>query len=115
MGLMSNQWLNTGQGLRSRSYWPKKVKVSAFKSKDRWSERNSVKARIVATKEDSEYQILHLTASEADIVTPIIWSACSSELRSKLALQALAELNDEDLLRLLSKALKHRPKDAIES
>lgn len=115
MGFMSNQWLNTGQGLRNRSYWPKKVKVKALKGNDQWSVKNDIKVKIIATKEDYEYQILHLTAPEADIVTPIIWSACSPQLRSELALQVLAELNDKELLRLLAKDLKHRLKDAKEN
>jgi len=61
MGFISNQWLNRGMGLRSRSYRPVPVTIACNAASDAFSRGNEVVIRFTAENENGEYQTLHLS------------------------------------------------------
>ena len=114
MGHISNQWLNRGQGLRNRSYWPVPVAISSKQPRDSWSERNAVVLELTARKPDGKYQSLHLSQSEADEAAGTLVDSMSSAARDRLVVALLRELSNAKLLRALAMDLKSRvrlPKD----
>ena len=108
MAYMSNQWLNRGYGLRNRSYSPVRVKVSAKKPKDSWSHFNKIDVEVVATRDNGQYQTLHLSAAEVVNVVDIVVGASSEAMRRRLVSELLRGMNDQELLSILNDDLKKR-------
>lgn len=98
MGYVSNQWLNTGYGLRNRSYSPVSVKVSAERTTSQWATSNRVVAEIKAYRGDGQCQIISVTRREAKSLIRVLVGACGEELRADLATRLLNGMSDADLL-----------------
>jgi hypothetical protein len=105
MGCMSKQWLNRGQGLRSRGYHPASVSVACEKPSDAWSRHNEVKLQFTARKPDLEYQTLHLTQAEADKVAATAVSAMTQAAADKVAATVVSAMSQEARDRLLADLL----------
>ncbi len=108
MSFMSNQWLDRGEGLRSRGYRPVSVTIVAGSASDSWSEEHKVVVQISATNEKSEYQTLHLTRLDSDKCAAAILNACSRKVRERLALQILKGMSVTTFLRSLNSVLRFR-------
>jgi len=105
MGFISNQWLNRGQGVRTKSYHPVPVRISCEKSTTAWSHRNGAKVEFIARKPDWQYQILHLTQEDADNVAATVVSAMTQEQRDKLAANLALRMSQDARVALLADLL----------
>jgi len=113
VGFISNQWLNKGMGLRNRGYHPVSVTITASPPvDDSWSQHHRVTAEITATRENSEYQTVHLTRAEAEKLATLIVSLCGETVRKRLALQILKTMSTTKLLETFATILKMRLRDA---
>lgn len=108
MGFVSNQWLNRGDGSRSRGYHPKEVEVSCFVPRDSWSTHRAIRVEFKAKKSDGEYQTLHLTQAEVDAVGEEILKSMSIAERERLLVRTLRNMSHAKLLRLLAFDLRAR-------
>src|SRR4051812_8463502 len=112
MGFISNQWLNRGQGLRSRRNDPVSVIIIAENPTGTWSRRNEIAVEFTAWGPNDQYQTLHLTALEADKAAEIILNACSEGTRKRVAGEMLAKLPDVELHKILADIFKSRVDNA---
>lgn len=108
MGFISNQWLNSGKGLRSRSYSPVPVSVSCRASKSSWSNRNQVPITFTARQSNRKYQTLYLTHAEAEVALGALVTTLSVQNREKLIVSLLRELSHAELLSALALDLNVR-------
>ena len=90
MGFMSRQWLNRGQGLRNRKYWPTRVNYSACRTTDAWSSRNEVLIALKAINDEFEHQILYMTQEEVDSIAKVLIANMSAAEREALLLEHLS-------------------------
>jgi hypothetical protein len=112
MGMMSNRWLNRGQGLRSRSYHPVRVEINAINPTNAWSKQHEIAVEVTATQPNSELQKLHLTAVEAEKAANTILNACSENAKAQIVGQLLEKLSDSEFHRVLADAHKKRVEKA---
>lgn len=108
MGLISNQWLNKGRGVRNRSFTPVPANVSCEWTHGPWAERNNLVVKLTAIKSDGELQIMYLSNNEAEAAVGKLVSAMSPAAREELLCQFLGGLSDAKLLRVLSRDLHRR-------
>jgi hypothetical protein len=111
VGLISNQWLNRGQGVRNRGYYPVPISALAEVCTDEWSKRREVVVEITARDPDtSQFQVLFLSQPEAEQTVHVLAEVCSKETRSHLVLQLLKSMTDTELLKALASDLNARTK-----
>jgi hypothetical protein len=111
VGFITNQWLNRGQGVRSRGHWPVPINALAEVCTDAWSKRNRVVVEITARdRATSQFQALLLSQQEAERTVQILAEVCSNEARSRLVLQLLKSMTDTELLRALASDFNARTK-----
>lgn len=111
MGWMSNQWLNTGVGLRNRSYCPVGVSVHARIPTSSWSKQNAVVVEFTARRPNCQYQVLDLTVAEIEKAVNIVLTACSADVRRQIAGELLTKLSDVELHEVLAHVLNRRVED----
>lgn len=108
MGLISNQWLNRGRGVRNRTYSPKRASISCEWNVGPWTDNNEVVIQLTGSKPDGEFQVMYLSRAEVDEVSVKLVSAMSAKAREQLLCQFLGGLTDAKLLRLLALDLRSR-------
>lgn len=108
MGHCSNQWLNTGYGLRESNHAPTPVTIEAETPADDWSEEHKVVIEIRATREGGEYMEFYLTKSEAEKCAQAFLNECSEKVRERLLLRTMKGMTASKLLEILTSILKTR-------
>lgn len=106
MGFISNQWLNRAR--RNRTYRPVPVSIFAGIPGDSWSEEHKITVEIIATKEDTQFQTMHLTRADTEKCAVIIVNACGSRVRAHIALQILSSMPSAGFLIAMTAALRSR-------
>lgn len=97
MAKITNQWLNRGQGRRSRSFSPVNVEVNAVNPSTTWSKQNGIAVEITAKRVNQQYQELYLTTADAEKVAQSVLQACGDEYRLRVAEELLDRISDADL------------------
>jgi len=106
MGFITNQWLK-GHVERDRSHFPVRCEISGKASFGDWTSDNVV-FDIQAQRPDGDVQLMYLTQDEVDELLPAMMEVGNQSIRLKFAHEALAKLDDAELLRFLAILLSER-------
>lgn len=89
MGLISNQWVNTGDGRRRKKYMLTKVEIGCVPGTDTFSKVNQINVSLNARRYDGAYQSIHLDEQEALMTVNTIIAGLSDQARERVAVAAL--------------------------
>jgi hypothetical protein len=110
VGLVSNQWLNSGAGKRWRSHSLAPINATVERRTDDWGKRNNVVLRVIARHFDCRYQEIYLSQKEVDAALETVVESCSERARRQLVALLLRRLNDAEVLQTIAHALQGRIK-----
>jgi len=108
MAYINNQWLE-GRPLRNRKHSPIPVTITPKPVIDSWDRQHGVKASFLIERPAGDYQFLLFTEQDLELLGSAVSSATAST-REKLALAALGEATDGELVEFLGKLLQRRRK-----
>ena len=106
MGYVSNQWINTGSGIRYRKYNPVEATIlPQVPDDDGWSLSRGLVFELRATRANGEYQTLLLTQTELEAAIQSAAPLMSGDERMKLMVALLSSLTSGEFVSVLRCAL----------
>ena len=107
MGFITNQWL-MGNPVRKRSFNPVQGLIQAYKPEGtRWEDRGVVLG-IELQHKGGDRQVMYFTQAEIDKMFPKISGTVTQSVRLNMALTAIGDVSDSELLSFLAKLLAKR-------
>ena len=108
MGYITNQWLEGSILRNNRGHWPIEVSMEVTPSTGEWAKERGVLAEVCMERTRGDYQTAYFTQKDLAAILPMLAGCADNEKRKSLALKAISDFRDTDLLEFLEKGLAAR-------
>lgn len=111
MAYITRNWLE-GEPERARGHFPVKValELSQARDDDPWSSGRNICFYVRATQDDGNYQLLYLNTSDVNRLIKAIAPVVTHGRLTEVAITALRNLGDAELLNVFAELLATRQK-----